>query len=455
MKQKLNSFIEIIVIYLHQISLILKYWKCYIICKHKQTEEPKQFFYEFFKNSDSYKKEVYNGTNTYDTLNLIMFLPKLRKYIEKPYFFFQRFPSQNLNYYLYGESSDKFFRQVTPLKITYIKPYIYYEGITFQNILFSSFMIYNVCFHNCSFYNCDFENINFMPQRHTDKILYTQGFSNCKFYNTNFKECNLNSTFFSMGELQGVEFIKCKFSNSLFQRISFKNVWLQDQTVISNTLILSPSKFFDIKIRGVSSNIKVDSRCIISKFLYNDFINFTDVKKYQDYNSFIKKEALSEVSDTYNLFDQIRNQNFIRKSRDTDKQMYYQSQKANTRSLSFPKNIPGYLSEFSFGYGEKPFRSFFSILLVIIVFSILYMFSGFTYDSITINYSISGMNLSMQLFENYLKSLFFSFFTMITVGQGTSCPTGSISHIFMSIELFLGAIYMTLFTSSLFRKYTK
>jgi len=44
---------------------------------------------------------------------------------------------------------------------------------------------------------------------------------------------------------------------------------------------------------------------------------------------------------------------------------------------------------------------------------------------------------------------------MITVGQGNASPFSPGSQIAMSIELLLGAIMMTLFTSTLFRKYTK
>lgn len=455
MKNKLNNIWNMITVYQHQLSLVLYYWRCYAACKIRQPREPKLYFYEHFINSDNYKKVIRNAENNIDTQTIIPLLPNFQKLVRVPYFFFQKFPSKNGNYCFYGNDYDKFFKQLTPLNITYIKPYVYYEGITFQNILFSSFTLYNVCFHNCSFYNCEFEKIWFAPKRHTDNIQYPQGFSNCIFYNTTFNECDINSTFFRMGELHNVGFINCKLSDSLFQRISFRNMWLQGKTVISNTLIFSPSKFFDIKIKGISSDVMMDSRCIIGCFQYHDIINYTNIEQYKGYCSYQKRMAFENVASTYNLFDQIRQQNSIRESRNTDKQMYYQSQKANTRSLAFPKNLLGYLSEWSFGYGEKPFRALFSISFVIVVFSFLYLFTGFNYGNATISYTIKEISPSLSFIKDFFKSLFFSFFTMISVGQGTACPVGSLSHLLMSIELFLGAIYMTLFTSSLFRKYTK
>ena len=61
----------------------------------------------------------------------------------------------------------------------------------------------------------------------------------------------------------------------------------------------------------------------------------------------------------------------------------------------------------------------------------------------------------IPLLSDFFQSLYYSFFTMITVGQGNASPFSPGSQIAMSIELLLGAIMMTLFTSTLFRKYTK
>ena len=65
------------------------------------------------------------------------------------------------------------------------------------------------------------------------------------------------------------------------------------------------------------------------------------------------------------------------------------------------------------------------------------------------------MHLLLYFFSDLFQSLYFSFFTMITVGQGNAHPISPPSQIAMGIELLLGAIMMTLFTSTLFRKYTK
>ena len=86
------------------------------------------------------------------------------------------------------------------------------------------------------------------------------------------------------------------------------------------------------------------------------------------------------------------------------------------------------------------------------------MFTGFTPNSSTcsINYFRKcTFDINHQTIFDWLQSLYFSFFTLITVGQGSAAPTSGITQIAMSVELLCGSIIMTLFTATLFRKYTK
>ena len=71
------------------------------------------------------------------------------------------------------------------------------------------------------------------------------------------------------------------------------------------------------------------------------------------------------------------------------------------------------------------------------------------YDfALKINVSITTIG------QDFIQSLYFSFFTLITVGQGTAYPNTGLSQIFMCLELLIGAIMITLFTGAIFRKIT-
>lgn len=56
--------------------------------------------------------------------------------------------------------------------------------------------------------------------------------------------------------------------------------------------------------------------------------------------------------------------------------------------------------------------------------------------------------------QDLLESLYFSFFTLCTVGQGSGIPISGLTKIISSTELFLGAILITIFVSTLFKKIT-
>ena len=86
------------------------------------------------------------------------------------------------------------------------------------------------------------------------------------------------------------------------------------------------------------------------------------------------------------------------------------------------------------------------------------MFTGFTATSSKppINYFYNfNFSFNFQLLNDWFQSLFYSFFTLITVGQGSASHSSSATQFAMSIELLCGSILMTLFTATLFRKYTK
>lgn len=435
-------------IYLREFLYILKTWIVYIRFKFVQPKV-KGYLYETFKNSENYTKIIYNeiyklSTNHYKFNHKILF-----KFVQKPYKFFQKFSSKVFNYNLTKES--KFFPHNTKIKISNIKPFTYYEGIDFNNIIFSSFNLEHICFHNCTFNNCIFDNV-------TSKIDFSpiQGFSACDFINTVFRNCSLNCMFFSMGNFNHIEFTNSNLNMCLFHRINFENTIFSGNITLNNTNIYNPSLNFNISFLGSIENIHIDSRCCVSAFSYNDIINY-NIENFFIYK--IRKRSIySEVANTYFALDQIWAFNHIREQDKNYTNFYYQRKKAETRSCSKLSKLHGYFFEFVIGYGENPFRAFVSMSLIILLFSFIFLFTGFKPDSNSpeIIYSIgSNSKFSLQCVYDWYQSFNFSFITMITVGQGDPSPSTLLTQIAMSIELLMGAISMTLFTSTLFRKYTK
>lgn len=442
-------------IFFREYTYILKVWILYLQfkCLHRK-KEPKHYFYKEFKDNKDYLQICYNTEYKIHSDHYEYYHKNLLKYVEKPYRYFQMFSSKEYNYKY--SNSKRFFPTESPVRITKITPHTFYEGIEFNNILFDSFLLEKFCFHNCSFKNCSFKNITFKKDLVGFATNYIQGFSSCDFFNVTFEKCTINNTFFSMGNLDHINFVDTSLCSSLFHRISFNRVVFSGISTLNNTSFYSPSKSFDISFIGSVEQFHVDTKCSVTAFSYYDKTNIT-LEEWPKYKIWLTTRH-KEVADTLFAIEQIWTANYIREEHNNYANFYYQRKKAETRSFIKWSRIAGYISEFTIGYGEKPFRAFASMGILILIFSFIYLFTGFspTSDSSVIQYCITGHFDSLQtIFMDYLQSFYYSFFTLISVGQGSASPSSPASQIVMSSELLLGAILMTLFTGTLFRKYTK
>lgn len=441
----------------HDLKKCIWLWVIYI--KHiiiQKKYEPKEPFFKSIKNNNQYTQICYNTElkltdNSYD----LIFFEWAKKISRQPLLFFQRFPDKEYNYNFSGQ--EAFLSKLPKLKVTSIKPSTFFEGITFNNVIFESICLEKICFHNCIFRNCDFSNIISCK---TPSLFivpdFKQGFSACDFYNCHFKKCNLDNIFFSIGSLSHTIFDSMTLCKCLFHRMNFNHVVFLGKTIMNQTSILSPSHNFNIIFRGSMEDFHVDSRCKITAFCYHDIVNFT-IRQYRTHKLF-NSSTYGEIADTYYAVEQIWTSNHIREDNNHIANFYYQRKKAETRSKKGISAFPYYLLEAIIGYGEKPFKAFISIIFLILLFSFTYMFTGFTPNSSTcsINYFRNyTFDINRQTIFDWLQSLYFSFFTLITVGQGSAAPTSGITQIAMSVELLCGSIIMTLFTATLFRKYTK
>lgn len=256
-----------------------------------------------------------------------------------------------------------------------------------------------------------------------------------------------------MGNFNNVTFKNSALCNSIFHRISFCHVIFDGTVTLNNTSIYSPSKCFDISFSSSVDNINVDAKCTVTAFSYFDKINLT-IEEWFKYKIFLSYRH-QEVANTFFMIDQIWCENHIRDALNNHANLYFQRKKAETRSLTKFSKLTGYLSEYIIGYGEKPFLALVSMAVIIFLFSFVYLFTGFTPSSECTEIHYSLINLFDISLSDYWESLYYSFITLITVGQGTATPSTQLSQFAMCLELLIGAILMSLFTGTLFRKYTK
>lgn len=104
------------------------------------------------------------------------------------------------------------------------------------------------------------------------------------------------------------------------------------------------------------------------------------------------------------------------------------------------------------GYGEQPMRVVGFTWSVIIIFSVLFFFSGVMYNGNMINYdsTLSGQ----QNIENFLSCLYYSIVTFTTLGYGDITPTG-LSRVLAAIEALFGSFTLALFVVVFVKKMTR
>lgn len=372
--------------------------------KIKKNHKIKKMFFEFFKNNSEISQQIYKNC---------------------------------------------FVKDVTVSKI---HPKVYYEGISFWNVTFKNLNLEQVCFHNCKFTYCNFENITTYRKKELLSITDPQqGFSCCDFMLCNFNNCAFDQLFFSVGLLKCVDFKDVNLQNVVFQMNSFSQVRFLDNCSLDNLLIASPSGMFDISFVEGAGNISIDARSVITNFKYRDKVNIEDMNTYLIF----KKQHYKKVASTYYAFEQLFIANHLL---DKSYNCYYQRKKAETRSKTFLPSISGYFCEWIFGYGEHPFKALVSLLITTILYAPVYMITGFDTGSRVIDYSLNPSffyNWSLQKLIDLFESLYYSFFTLVTVGQGSPSPESTLTRLISSSELFVGAILITTFTATLFRKITK
>jgi len=94
-----------------------------------------------------------------------------------------------------------------------------------------------------------------------------------------------------------------------------------------------------------------------------------------------------------------------------------------------------------FGYGEKPDRVIISAIIIILIFTFLFMIFG-----------ISNTSIGIFTLKNFKDCIIFSFITFTTLRYGDLRPLESWSRIFSGTEALIGVFMMALFVYTFARR---
>ncbi|MEG1408549.1 MAG: pentapeptide repeat-containing protein [Terrisporobacter sp.] len=300
-------------------------------------------------------------------------------------------------------------------------------------------------FSNCEFNSVKFENCTF----------HGTLFENCKFNKVNFSHCDFYDNEGSIGIFQN----HCIFNNCIFEHTNLKNMVFQN------------SDFIKIKFIFTSLRNAIFDECNINRILFSDcnlkamkiiethinVLRFED--KYLskvDENTFIDKININENYDYDNLFKTYKSISSIYESNryaSYGGEYYYLAKCMERKSLKGLERFKSNIFWIICGYGERPTFALVTSFEIVLLFAIMYMFSGLCINGSTINYSFNILYLlpKRAIYLDFIKCFYFSLVTFTSVGYGDIFPTGY-SVIFSCFEMILGVTMVGVWTATLARK---
>lgn len=315
---------------------------------------------------------------------------------------------------------------VEDAKIHYNK----FNECIFKNIKFKNCSIYGSVFSGCNFNNVVFDNCNFFKSP-VDISIFDCG---CLFRDCSFENCHLEKSVFIDSKLYNTKFILTNLKNAILDKVYLKDLHIIDCDMRSIKIINSK----------------------IQKLVFeDDFLTKLDEESFIDEIILDKKET-GNYEDVFKVYKNISSKFEANMLPNKSGEYYYLFKKVENKALKGVDKIKSYIFWGLCGYGEKPTYALITSFEIVLIFTIIYMFTGLSIGGETIDYQLLILkDLPIDgLFFDFTKSLYFSIVTFTTVGYGDITPIGY-SVLLSGIEMFLGVTMVGIWTATLARKITR
>lgn len=327
-----------------------------------------------------------------------------------------------------------------------------FRDCSFQNIIFK-----NCCFDGCQFVNVKFDHAIFENCMFTIPVIENAMDSNGTFYaTTTFKKCIFVGEF-NKCDLENVLFEQCNFTMSKFRDSSLQKAVLYACAIYSGEIKDCRLQGMTIGRNDILDITFIDERA--SSIDENTLIDYRIISKRKDSNK--KNEAgwipgdfdnlCLEKSQTLRGFSKLFGLNGYP---DLEGEMFYLTKKIELKALHCLKKMKSVIALILCGYGERPLFTFYTMIVSILLFGIIYMFAGVHIgDGIPdIRYPLNNTVSSSQILRDFGKCTFFSLTTFSTVGYGNYVPLGTVGMVISGIQMIWGVSLCALWTGCIFRK---
>lgn len=205
-------------------------------------------------------------------------------------------------------------------------------------------------------------------------------FSYSEFWHSKFNNAVFGSTYFSFGKLYNFEFKNCLFHFSNWYGVKFEKVKFVNCTFVEYNSFTN-CKFINCEFEN----------CFIDKNIFYDclFDANTVVKKLSRHSVDTVFKAKLEMKYLSEIYKGIKDSYLAGEVFDKYREYFYEQKANETRHIKTGiKKLLGFLQENITGYGVKYFRTFEFGLLVILLFSFIYIGAGnFIFESLLMSAS--------------------------------------------------------------------
>lgn len=314
------------------------------------------------------------------------------------------------------------------------------QNIQFEYIIFKDCIFKNINFEECIFIGCDFIGCKFFNVKFKkSKFFDFKSKGTVYFYSSNFENCifervNMKRNIFQLVKIKNTRFILSNLRNSIFDQNTIDSMYISDCDLKSFSMINTYAKKLEFDDDFLT---KLNEDSFFDKFIINQndkeqYINLSRI--YKDIASKFESNRILGISGEYHY-------------------LYKYSQKNTLNSFS---KLKSQIFWSICGYGEKPIYCLITSFEIVLLFAIIYLFTGINVGGKQINYDLSIFFMLNKkiIIVDFLESLYFSLVTFTTVGYGDIIPTG-ISIVLSSIEMILGVTMVGIWTATLARKITR
>ena len=308
--------------------------------------------------------------------------------------------------------------------------YNIFENCDFNNIKFENCTFYGSSFEKCRFNNVYFSNCNFEDEKSIVALFKNDSiFENCTFY-----KCNLKNIVFILTKFKETKFILSNLRNGILSECTIENITFVDCDLKSMKTIKTDINILNFEDEFVSK-VNEDTFFDLLKLKNKDKTSYEKIfKTYNGISAVFEKNRLFNYSGEY----------------------YYLAKCAERKSLKGLQKLKSSIFYYICGYGERPTFALISSLEVVLIFSIIYMFSGLCVNERIIHYNLNILSYLPRklMYMDLIHCFYFSLTTFTTVGYGDIFPIGY-SVIFSGIEMILGVTLVGIWTATLARKITR